>query len=655
MRFQAVDQALMQRSQKLGVETSFLDVNGVEQHADERAIRFLVDLLSLQGSGDSPLIAAAGSALPPIEGGTGTAHWTLLHKGIVRQSGSTMPIELEPNLEPGHYLLELTLPSGARRSRRIIVTPPRAFQPRFAEQGEKTWVLSVQLYSLHTADNWGHGDFGDVMRLLQLVDDAGGGGIGLNPLHALDDTDPNEASPYAPSSRLFINPLYIDIASVPGVSERDIAALRPAPTQDKLIDYAEVAKTKTRALRLAYAQLVAGTQQDLWQNFLDFRQRTPDLRRYAAFCVLRQIFGRKWREWPAQWREPDDVAITSLDRDHSSELGFHEFLQFLAEGQLSRCREYAKQQKMAVGLYLDLAVGVHPDGFDAWNDQAAYLQGASIGAPPDPLNRAGQNWGLTAFNPAKLAEQAYLPFRHMLASVMQHAGAIRIDHVLGLNRLYVVPPGCDAAHGAYIRMPLKDLLSIAAMESQRHRCLIIGEDLGTVPDGLRATLRDFGIWTYRVVMFEQDDKGGFLTPLDYPADALVTFSTHDLPTFAGWTAGADIELAKNLGLAAGDTQEERRRKVQALQHTIAELTSSSNAGLKEDLDFASIVRFLAHTPCHIAAVALDDILQSSRQINVPGTYKEYPNWRQRLQLHETELRDGLATISRIFRQSAFAA
>lgn len=571
-----MDEKLRQQAERLGIETAYCDADGVMRQADEDALRFLVDLLS--------------------------------------RPATTIDSTLLPRTDP-------TI----------------AYQPRFAQNGAKAWVLGVQLYSLMTATNWGHGDFADLMRLIDAVAEVGGDGIGLNPLHALDED--GEAGPYAPVSRLFLNPLYIDMARLPGLAADDLA-LKP-PGDSALIDYQAVARAKNAALRRAHARLAATPDAPDWRDFIAFRaERGRVLQRYAVFCHQRKRLGRDWRDWPAPWRRPDPALIARHAADHTAEIGWREFAQFVAHRQLTQCRQHARERGMAVGLYLDLAVGVQADGFDAWNEPEAYLEGATIGAPPDPLNRGGQNWGLTAFNPMALRRQAYSPFAAMLAATMRYAGAIRIDHVLGLNRLYLIPPGKAATDGAYLAMPLGELLAAVAQESNHHRCLVIGEDLGTVPDGLRAQLRDHGVWTYRVMMFERGE-GGFASPHSYPAKALVTFSTHDLPTFAGWMAGADIVLAQRLGLKPPET-------LRARQHKRRDLRRALGLAPRRRPAYADIVRFLAGTPCQLVSLSLEDLLGSSTQVNLPGTFREYPNWRHRLRCDEGKLRQALRQVVSLF-------
>jgi 4-alpha-glucanotransferase len=274
---------------------------------------------------------------------------------------------------------------------------------------------------------------------------------------------------------------------------------------------------------------------------------------------------------------------------------------------------------MSIGLYLDTAIGVDASGADAWMAQGAMLRGLSVGAPPDQFNPAGQDWGLTAYNPQGLVQSHFEPFRQMLRAAMRSAGAVRIDHVLGLMRLYLIPHGSSAAHGAYVRLPFENMLAVAAEESRRCRCILIGEDLGTVPDGFRETLLAWGLWSYLVVMFERYGDGSFKQPRDYPEHAIATFNTHDLATFAGWMSGHDLRAKRAICLDPGESDDDRARSHQALRTVLG----------REQPSFDDIAEFLAATPTRLVSIAVEDIFGMEDQVNVPGTVEQHPNWRRR--------------------------
>ena len=304
-------------------------------------------------------------------------------------------------------------------------------------------------------------------------------------------------------------------------------------------------------------------------------------------------------------------------------MAFHEFMQWNAERQLEACGDLAQRRGLAVGLYLDTAIGVDAGGADAWMDQGIMLHGLSVGAPPDQFNPAGQDWGLTAYNPHGLVAANFEPFRQMLRAAMRHAGAVRIDHVLGLMRLYLIPREFNAARGAYMRLPFTDMLNVVAEESRRWSCITIGEDLGTVPENFRAMLSAWGVWSYLVVLFERHHDGSFKWPDQYPERAIATFNTHDLATFAGWMIDHDLKLKRGIGFDPGETDLDRH-------HSRVALCSMLSAATRhEQISFDTIAAFLASTPTRLVSIAIEDVLGLSDQPNVPGTVTEHPNWRRR--------------------------
>jgi 4-alpha-glucanotransferase len=355
------------------------------------------------------------------------------------------------------------------------------------------------------------------------------------------------------------------------------------------------------------------------------------LSRFACFEVLRHKFKEPWWEWPEEWRQPDEAKCASLrEGPDAAEIEFVEFVQWTADRQLRSCRDLASSLGMKVGLYLDVAVGVQCDGFDAWNEQVAISRHLAVGAPPDALNTAGQNWGLAGFNAAGLEIQSFEPYREMLRAAMRYAGAIRLDHVLGLKRLYLVPHGFAADEGVYVQMPFEALLAVTAQESVAHRCVVIGEDLGTVPEGFRETMADWGIWSYQVMMFERDDHGKFRGIDHYAPNALVTFNTHDLSTYAGWRSFSDLALKRSLGIDPGESDDARWHALSMLSDVLR------NHGI-DGHDLNAVMGFLARTKSRLLAISLEDLLGVVNQPNIPGTVDEHPNWRQRLPLAMDEI------------------
>ncbi len=645
---------ITERAATLGVETEFWDAFGRHQRVEPEVLERVVEALS-GARESSPRMAPRTIILRRGRPSTITltvsddaeVRWQISNEGRVssgRGNGRTLTLPDDLPFGPYSLRIEVPRPEGARTETcTLLVAPAQAYQGE--DQSSRRWLLAVQLYGVRSRRNWGHGDFGDLMRLLELSAERGAAGVGLNPLHALFDDNAEDASPYSPSSRSFLNPLYIDVEAVPefpGIEQAGLQQQLADLRERDIVDYAGVAAVKTQALQHAYEVFRERKDAQRQQEFEHFRKaRGTTLRRYAAFELLRRRFKRPWWEWPEEWRSPTDAAIADLYSSEESGLAFFEYVQWLAESQLAECNRLAKQLGLPIGLYLDIAVGVRRDGFDAWDDQSAYISALSIGAPPDTLNVEGQNWGLTGLNPAALEAERFEPFRRMLAGSMRFAGAVRLDHVLGLKRLYLIPLGLPSDHGTYVQFPFEGLLAVTAQESVRHKCIVIGEDLGTVPEHFRETLADWGLWSYQVMMFERSSQGDFHPPEHYLGNALVTASTHDLPTFAGWVSSHDLREKERLGLPAPESEEERSKTRVALGRA---LRMDVGAG-----DFPAAVQYLARTPARLLAVSTEDIFGLKEQPNMPGTTDEHPNWRRRLPicLEDWADSDALAKIADI--------
>lgn len=628
------------KAHDLGISLDFTDGLGRRHYLDNDRLRALVDglpALSRHRFLKQPVIivASQGDFCVPVGAEANGIAWRLVqhHAVLARGCIASATIDLPCHLPVGTYRLELESDGGTViDSVSLLVAPAKAYQGSF----ERVWVLSVQLYALSSSRNWGIGDFTDLATLIELSSDWGCHGIGLNPLHALFDDRPFECSPYAPNSRLFLNPLYIDPERLPNFSNAWLKQNREQldrARKGELVDYAAVAKLKLAAFRHAFSRF--RHDQAAQAAFEIFRtERGELLKRYACFEVLRRKFGSSsWWMWPEEWRCPTDAKIQALCSGHQRErVRFVEFVQWCAASQLQSCADLAAERGMAVGLYLDVAVGVQAGGFDAWNEQNAISRALSVGAPPDPLNTAGQDWGLAGFNAAGLKASDFLPFREMLRASMRFAGAIRLDHVLGLSRLYLIPAGESPLHGAYVEMPLQAMLGVIAQESVDQNCIIIGEDLGTVLDGFRDSLAAWGVWSYKVMMFERGDNGAFRGSSEYAANALVTFNTHDLASFAGWQSHFDLRVKRELGLDPGETDAERTEARHAFEWKLGEEHIAEK-------NFLGAVEFLARTPSRILAIALEDLIGLQQQPNIPGTLNEHPNWRRRIPVKLDDLNE----------------
>ncbi len=537
----------------------------------------------------------------------------------------------------------------------LIVAPDRTYLPPELQGDGRTWGLSLQLYALRSDRNWGMGDFADLARLVDEAGARGAGCLALNPLHALYPGDPGRYSPYGPSSRLYLNPLYIDVELVPEYDaspeaqvrvaseefQARLGALRDAP----LIDHAGVAAAKYEILALLHARFRDHAHAGRRRRFEAFRAaRGPTLRALAAFEALAAEFGGEersnpdWRVWPEAFRSPDSPEVARFAADNPDRVDYFEYLQFVADEQLARAAEGCARHGMAIGICRDLALGVDIAGAEAWTHQAALAQPIALGAPPDALNLKGQDWGLPPYEPRRLAARGYAPYVAVLRANMRAAGALRIDHVLGLARQYWIPRGMVATDGGYVRFPIDDLLGIIALESCRNRCLVIGEDLGTVPGGLRERLREEGIFSYRLLCFEKTDEVGFKRPDEYPPLALVSSGTHDLPTLRGWWSGVDLQLRRALDLFPDAAVDEAETEARGRDRD-AILAALAAAGLGVDAPagepgwaaFAEAVyRYLAATPSKLLLLQIEDLAAQEDQVNLPGTVGEHPNWRRKL-------------------------
>jgi len=621
---------LYAKARTLGIQTEYIDGSGHRRVTTPEALSAILAALPPQTPRPliaDPVVIRAGreprTALP--EAARLPVQWKVTNGSAVLAQGEAHErnVTWPTDLPEGVHRLYLSDASGASEEVPLLVAPAGAFGSAF----ERCWVIAVQLYGVRSARNWGIGDFTDVRHLLEFARRVGADGVGLNPLHALFDDRPGDCSPYSPNSRLFLNALYIDVEAIPEfkIDAETQGALAQLRTRD-MVDHVAVAALQWRALHAAFAVFKANPDPGRRQDFESYRRENGTLlSRFACFEVIRHKFNAPWWDWPDEWRQPDDASCAKLRSAHdtAAEVEFVEFVQWIADRQLGDCQALAHELGMHVGLHLDVAVGVQSDGFDAWNEQTAISRHLGVGAPPDPLNTAGQDWGLAGFNAAGLELRAFEPFRQMLRAAMRHAGAVRLDHAFGLKRLYLVPRGFGPANGAYALMPFEALLAATAQESIANRCVVIGEDLGTVPEGFREQMNGWGIWSYLVMMFETDERGAFRNADYYLADALVTFNTHDLSTYAGWRSFSDLKTKRALGIDPGETDEGRWHALGQLDDVLRRHDIHNN-------DFYSVVSFLARTRSRMLAVSMEDLLGLIEQPNIPGTVYEHPNWRRRL-------------------------
>ncbi|MEZ5889439.1 MAG: 4-alpha-glucanotransferase [Xanthobacteraceae bacterium] len=630
----ADDDQLSAQAEAFGVETTYYDALGTQRSPGEDALREIVNVL------ESHAKEMGATATPPVRVvrkgrdnrldnvcGNGGA-WRLVDADheVAHGTCDDNAIALPAKLRVGSYRLLAGKDAGDGQP--VIVAPAQSYQPAVFDNGKRVWALAVQLYSLRSRRNWGIGDFTDLKNLVRIAGQRGAAGIGLNPLHAISLDDPGMISPYSPTSRLFLNVLYVDVEAAPefpGLAAAGLAEEVERLRASEFVDYAGITAAKLKGLRLAYEAFRERGSPERREDFAAFKnERALTLGGFAAFATLHRKFGPPWWNWPPEWHNPTAEKIDELWRIEAVEMDFHAYMQWLADRQLKACFNVAKRLKMPVGLYLDVAVGVSANSADVWSNQGAYVRELSAGAPPDMLNTFGQDWGLASLHPRVLAHTDFQLMRETLRAIMRYAGAIRIDHVLGFNRLYMIPHGYKPFEGTYVRFPLEAMLAVLAQESNAERCIVVGEDLGTVPDGFREKLADWNVWSYRVMIFEREHDGSFKPPSAYPVPTLVSFGTHDLPTFSGWLSNHDLAVKRSLDMDPGETEADRETAHRAMAAALSRECGS------EELSTLEMIRFLARTPSRLLVVAAEDVFDVADQVNIPGTIYEHPNWRRRL-------------------------
>ncbi|MCP1313216.1 4-alpha-glucanotransferase [Halomonas sp. 707D7] len=537
----------------------------------------------------------------------------------------------------------------------LAVAPSRCFTPADAAGVEpaRLWGAAVQLYALRREGDGGLGDTQALAECARLLGELGADALAISPTHAMFSAAVEHYSPYSPSSRLLCNVLHcapetllgqeaVTSAQAQSAQQEALSGLEAEP----LVDWPAAARSKLAWLRFLYDDFIArddDTTRALRERFQAFcHAGGTALALHCRFEALQQTRGAgDWHAWPEALRDAQSDAVEAFAQAHTLEVSFHAFLQWLVADGLDRAQHTAREAGMAVGLIADLAVGVDPAGSQTWSRPAEMLDGLSIGAPPDLFNAEGQNWGLAAFSPWGLARSGFQSFIDMLRAGFAHAGGLRIDHVLGLSRLWLVPQGAPASDGGYLRYPSDALLRLVALESWRHRAIVIGEDLGTVEASFRDALAARGVLGMQVLWFEQDEDGGFLPGPRWSPRALATTTTHDLPTVAGWWAGRDIEWRARLGLLKPEqsdaSEAAARRKARrqladtlGLLHSPPPPTGLDAADMAASTVIDACLDHLAATPAPLALIPVEDLLGLEEQPNLPNSDERHPNWRRRL-------------------------
>ncbi|MCU7646762.1 4-alpha-glucanotransferase [Pseudomonas piscis] len=650
---------------RAGLAVDWIDANGRPQKVEPRVLRAVLAGLGHPAGNDQEIERSLqqlqqrqqGRHLPPLltaDVGQGldlaryfpaqTQCRVQLEDGSSRQLQLDDESRLPGELPVGYHSVDI-------EDERFIlaVAPERCYSvaDAVADQPPRAWGLGVQLYALRRS---GDGGFGDTQALEELAHQAaerGADALAISPLHAMFSCDPQRYSPYSPSSRLFLNSLYAAPGAILGerawrtaIETSGLGPQLQALEQQPLIDWPAAAQAKQQVLRELYQGFRHG-EHPLHQDFASYRQAAGEALenhcRFEAIQALRVTRGEDpdWRHWPQYWRDPASPELARLAEEQAEEIDFHAFCQWLIARNLERVQSAARSSGMGIGLIADLAVGADGGGSQAWSRQDQLLAELTVGAPPDILNRQGQGWGISAFSPEGLQRNGFRAFIEMLRANFAHAGGLRIDHVMGLQRLWVIPLGAPPCDGAYLYYPVDDLLRLLALESHRHQAIVLGEDLGTVPDGLREKLAARAILGMRVLLFEQDHGCHFKPILDWPDNALATTSTHDLPPLAGWWHGRDIEWNQRLELVddagARHWREHRQRERDGLRQALARDPQNFREPLDEtDQLLDASVRFLGHTRAPLVLLPLEDALGIDEQANLPGTVTGHPNWRRRL-------------------------
>lgn len=663
--------ALQELAAAVGLSTRWIDWQGVHREVRDDTLQAILQALGYRADDDGAcrgelarfaaeraavllppmLVVHAGAPIEvgPIADAAGRTYRLTREDGTVQEgiaeAGADGVCRIAPCAPIGYHRLVIN-----GQQVQLAVVPPRAFTVHDLVGDRRIWGCTAQLYGLRCAGDGGIGTFSALGAYANALGERGADALAVSPVHALFAADVERFSPYSPSSRLFVNVLHVDFAEVFGaeavaaaLAAEGAAALAAELESLELVDWPRAATLRLKLAR----RLLAGFDQladELRTDCAAFIEAGgAALRDHARFEALHAHFLQqspplwRWTDWPAEYRDPHSAAVEAFAADHADEVAFHLRLQWLADRGLQQAQAAAKAGGMAIGLISDLAVGADGGGSHGWSRPQDFLQRLSVGAPPDALNALGQGWGLTAYSPRALIDAAYAPFLELLRAQLRHAGGLRIDHVIGLGRLWLIPDGAGPREGAYLQYPIDALFGLIALESWRHRAVIIGEDMGTVPDGFRQRMSPAGILGMRVLWFERD-WGLFVDPSRWPADVVAMTTTHDLPTVAGWWTGHDIDWRAQLALY-GEGQDEawdRRSRAEDRDKLWAAFVHAGVAsGAQPPVDQPAAVvdaacAFVAATPSPLALVPLEDLFGVIEQPNVPGTIDAHPNWRRRL-------------------------
>jgi 4-alpha-glucanotransferase len=640
-------------------------VLSVDQKPPEIAISLAVEranedaLIELRfENGESRQIRVALSLLPVVKE-------AMLHgQQYVRKQ-----VRLPDDIPLGYHQLVLRIAGVKSAPTHLIVCPSRAYQPPWLESGRAAGI-AISLYGVRSPRNWGCGDVTDLKAVIDwAVDQAGAGFISLNPLHAIANRQPYNTSPYLPNSVFYRNPIYLDLEQMEDFkSSGEAANLFESPAvrselealrSSEFVEYERVYGLKVQFLRLTFQNFLGEWKRSTQRahQFREYIEREGDLlHRFAVHSALDEAIHKEhpdvwnWPAWPEPYQDPESAATQKFAQEHWRDVLFHKYVQWQLDLQFASAQEHACRRGLRVGLYHDLALATDRFGADLWAHRGFFIGGARVGAPPDIFSPKGQDWAFPPPNSQRHYLDGYRLFAESIRKNCRHGGALRIDHVMRFFRLFWIPDGMQAVDGTYVRDRSEDLLRILALESVRQKVLVVGEDLGTVPDEIRESLHRFGVLSYRLLYFEKTADGQFYPPQEYPRDALVSVTTHDLPTLAGFWLGHDIGARRDAGLLPDEATynrmiEERAVEKQRMLDLLIGLKLlpdwfSHNAQDVPELTgelHNAIVGLLASTPSKLMVLNQEDLLKETEQQNLPGSTAEYPNWRRKMKCTVEEL------------------
>lgn len=628
----------MRRAIEAGIQPSYWDMHGVEHHAPAEVLEQLLTAIGPLDATARPIVIR-------------TAECASLPAGAEVRLEDGRALRLPAELPPGYH----TIVDSHGQSRRLIVCPPAMWRPA---EAKRISGVAIALYGLRSARNWGAGDVRDLIEFIDWSRDALGADlVALNPLHAIHNRQPYNTSPYLPLCTYYRNFLYIDVEAIEEFALASIQAEFHSPAvqseiselrSSEFVEYERVAALKLRFLRMAFAAAD--------KNSPDFRAYKTEqgalLEDFALYCTLDEYFRRTrpgtwlWTEWPEEYRSPSTEASRAFAAEHRDEIEFHQWMQWQLDRQLERAQAHARARGMTIGLYHDLALATDRFGCDLWASPEHFLNGCRVGSPPDGFSPEGQDWSFPPPNMTAHARDGYLLFIASIRQNARHGGALRMDHVMRLFRLFAITDGHTAREGAYIEQPWRDLLGILALESHRASIRIVGEDLGTITNEMREALSEWGVLGYKVLYFERRHDGSFLPSRDYAERAVATVTTHDLPSLGGFWIGADIEARRNAGLLPDDRDYERQRAErardrEALTRALVETgwqPPPNQAPVADSSFFLSAFDYLAKTPSEIFVINSEELTRDTAQQNLPGSTHQHPNWRRKMKQSVDELR-----------------